>query len=187
LALLVASEHAGRFFADLRAAVIVDEVHAIAQTKRGDMLALGLATLRAWAPAARFIGLSATVRDPEALARWLGRGRADHPASAAGRKANIEVLDSEARIPWSGPSGRHDVAEVYQAIKAAKEMSLVFVNTRSPAEMTFQELWRVNEDGLPIALHHGSLDVDQRRKVEAAMAAGALKAAVWHLDARSGY
>src|SRR5690606_26920920 len=57
-------------------------------------------------------------------------------------------------------------------------MVLVFVNTRSQAEMLFQELWRINEDTLPIALHHGSLDVGQRRKVEAAMAAGTLRAIV---------
>ena len=175
LALLVASEHAGRFFGDLRA-VIVDEVHAIAQSKRGDLLALCLATLRTWAPAARHIGLSATVREPAALSRWLGP---DTPVirHEGGASANISVLDSEARIPWSGHSGRHNIKEVYQAIKGAK-MSLVFVNTRSQAEMTFQELWRVNEDALPIALHHGSLDVEQRRKVEAAMAAGKLKAVV---------
>jgi ATP-dependent helicase Lhr and Lhr-like helicase len=175
LALLVASEHAGRFFADLRA-VVVDEVHAIAQSKRGDMLALCLATLRTWAPKARHVGLSATVRDPDALARWLGP---DTPIirHAGGAKANIDVLDSEARIPWSGHTGRHNIREVYQAIKSAK-MSLVFVNTRSQAEMTFQELWRVNEEALPIALHHGSLDVEQRRKVEAAMAGGTLKAVV---------
>jgi ATP-dependent Lhr-like helicase len=175
LALLVASEHAGRFFGDLRA-VIVDEVHAIAQSKRGDLLALCLATLRTWAPGARHIGLSATVRDPAALSRWLGP---DTPIirHQGGASSNISVLDSEARIPWSGHSGRHNIREVYQAIKGAK-MSLVFVNTRSQAEMTFQELWRVNEDALPIALHHGSLDVEQRRKVEAAMAGGKLKAVV---------
>ncbi len=175
LALLVASEHAQRFFADLRA-VIVDEVHAIAQSKRGDLLALCLATLREWAPAARHIGLSATVRDPDALARWLGPG-APIIRHQGGASANISVLESEARIPWSGHTGRHNIREVYAAIKAAK-MSLVFVNTRSQAEMTFQELWRVNEDALPIALHHGSLDVDQRKKVETAMAAGKLKAVV---------
>ncbi len=175
LALLVASEHARRFFADLRA-VIVDEVHAIAQSKRGDLLSLCLATLRAWAPAARHVGLSATVRDPDALARWLGPGT-PIIRHQGGAKANIGVLDSEARIPWSGHSGRHNIREVYQAIRAAN-MSLVFVNTRSQAEMTFQELWRVNEESLPIALHHGSLDVEQRRKVEAAMAAGRLKAVV---------
>jgi ATP-dependent Lhr-like helicase len=175
LALLVASEHAQRFFADLRA-VIVDEVHAIAQSKRGDLLSLCLATLRAWAPTARHVGLSATVRDPEALARWLGP---DTPIirNTGGAKANIAVLDSQNRIPWSGHTGRHALREVYQQIRASK-MSLVFVNTRSQAEMTFQELWRINEDGLPIALHHGSLDVEQRRKVEAAMAAGKLKAVV---------
>ena len=175
LALLSASEHAGRFFGDLRA-VIVDEVHAIAQSKRGDMLALCLAAIREWAPQARHVGLSATVRDPEALARWLGP---ETPIirHMGGAKANIDVLDSEARIPWSGHSGRHNIREVYSAIKGAK-MSLVFVNTRSQAEMTFQELWRVNEDSLPIALHHGSLDVEQRKRVEAAMAEGKLKAVV---------
>jgi ATP-dependent Lhr-like helicase len=175
LALLVASEHAQRYFCDLRA-VIVDEVHAIASTKRGDLLALGLATLRVWAPAARHIGLSATVRDPEALSRWMGP---DTPVirHMGGAQANITVLDSEARIPWSGHSGRHNIREVYDAIKGA-QMALVFVNTRSQAEMTFQELWRVNEDSLPIALHHGSLDLEQRKRVEAAMAAGKLKAVV---------
>ena len=175
LALLCASEHAGRFFGDLRA-VIVDEVHAIAQSKRGDMLSLSLAAIRASAPQARHVGLSATVRDPEALARWLGP---ETPIirHQGGAKANIDVLDSEARIPWSGHSGRHNIGEVYRAIKAAK-MSLVFVNTRSQAEMTFQELWRVNEDSLPIALHHGSLDLEQRKRVEGAMAEGKLKAVV---------
>ena len=54
----------------------------------------------------------------------------------------------------------------------------VFVNTRMQAELMFQELWRINEASLPIALHHGSLDVAQRRKVEAAMAAGKLRAVV---------
>src|SRR5690606_14002474 len=56
--------------------------------------------------------------------------------------------------------------------------SLIFVNTRSQAEMLFQELWRINEDSLAIALHHGSLDVAQRRRVEDAMAAGRLRAVV---------
>jgi ATP-dependent Lhr-like helicase len=175
LALLAASEHAGHFFADVRA-VIVDEVHAIAGTKRGDLLALGIASIRGWAPEARVVGLSATVRDPAALAEWLGPGT---PVirHTGGAQAHIEVLDSQNRIPWSGHSARHAIEEVYERIRDAR-MALVFVNTRSQAEMTFQELWRVNEDGLPIALHHGSLEVEQRRRVEAAMAAGSLRAVV---------
>jgi ATP-dependent Lhr-like helicase len=175
LALIHASEHAGAFFADLRA-VIVDEIHAIAQTKRGDMLALCLSALKRWAPGVRMVGLSATVRDPQALADWLGAGTAII-RHTGGAEARIDVLDSQQRIPWSGHSGRHAVGEVYEAIKSAR-MALVFVNTRSQAELLFQEIWRVNEAALPIALHHGSLDIEQRRKVEAAMAAGALKAVV---------
>ena len=57
-------------------------------------------------------------------------------------------------------------------------MTLIFVNTRSQAEMIFQQLWGMNDDNLAIALHHGSLDVGQRRKVEDAMAAGRLRAVV---------
>jgi len=175
LALFIASDHAKDFFADLKC-VIVDEVHAMAASKRGDLLSLGLATLGNWAPACRFIGLSATVKEPEALARWLAPD-ARIILAEGGVSAEVDILVSRERIPWSGHSGRFAVPEVYEAIKAAK-MALVFVNTRSQAEVMFQELWRVNEDNLPIALHHGSLAKDQRVRVEAAMAAGQLKAVV---------
>src|SRR5437868_9401918 len=67
--------------------------------------------------------------------------------------------------------------DVMTAIQSAKT-ALVFVNTRSQAERTFQELWAVNDNNLPIALHHGSLAVEQRRKVEAAMTRGELRAVV---------
>jgi ATP-dependent helicase Lhr and Lhr-like helicase len=70
IALFIASDHARAFFADLKC-VIIDEIHALAPGKRGDLLALGLATLREFAPDCRFVGLSATVKEPEALARWL--------------------------------------------------------------------------------------------------------------------
>src|SRR5262249_28901024 len=225
LCLLIASEHARVFFEDLRA-VIIDEIHALAPTKRGDLLALALARLKRWAPEHRRIGLSATVADPEGLAKWLvgsrpplprgegagGEGRSNEPKSEIkssvsnskkpralvhpspptpsppgggglivqtppGATPIIDVLDSNARIPWAGHTARHALPEVYERIKQAR-LALVFVNTRAQAEMTFQELWRINDEALPIALHHGSLDVGQRRKVEAAMARGDLKAVV---------
>ncbi|WP_375209473.1 ligase-associated DNA damage response DEXH box helicase [Hyphomonas jannaschiana] len=180
LALFIASDHAKEFFADLKC-VIVDEIHAIAASKRGDLLSLGLATLASWAPGCRFLGLSATVRDPQGLADWLdvrGDGKGVRILQAEGGvSADVDILISNQRIPWSGHSGRFAVPEVYEAIKRAT-MTLVFVNTRSQAELMFQELWNVNEDGLPIALHHGSLSREQRTKVEAAMAAGQLKAVV---------
>jgi ATP-dependent Lhr-like helicase len=178
LCLLIASEHSRAFFEDLQA-VVIDEIHAIAPTKRGDLLALALARLRRWAPSHRRVGLSATVADEEALARWLVGGEANGVIVKApsGAKPVIDVLDSDARIPWAGHTARHAMPEVYEAIKRAR-LALVFVNTRAQAEMTFQELWRINDDALPIALHHGSLDVQQRRKVEAAMARGDLRAVV---------
>jgi ATP-dependent Lhr-like helicase len=228
LCLLIASEHARAFFEDLKA-IVVDEIHALAPTKRGDLLALAMARVERWAPGYRRTGLSATVADPAALERWLippspipgsmqsvesgghSRRTSITPASTAaitspgigdnrprtrvqarvpgmgatsnvifgppGAKPVIDVLDTDARIPWSGHTGRHAIGDVYEAIKRART-ALVFVNTRAQAEMTFQELWRVNADNLPIALHHGSLDVEQRRKVEAAMTRGLLRAVV---------
>jgi ATP-dependent Lhr-like helicase len=86
-------------------------------------------------------------------------------------------MTPDERIPWSGHSGRHAMKDVYEQIKGAGT-ALIFVNTRSQAELVFQELWSINDDNLPIALHHGSLSVEQRRKVEAAMGAGVLKAVV---------
>lgn len=175
LALFVASDHAADFFADLKC-VIIDEIHAIASSKRGDLLSLGLATLASWAPMCRFVGLSATVKEPTELARWLSPDATVIEAQG-GVSADVDILISKNRIPWSGHSGRFAVDEVYEAIKGA-HMALVFVNTRAQVEMMFQELWRANEDGLPIALHHGSLAKEQRKRVEAAMAAGDIKAVV---------
>jgi ATP-dependent Lhr-like helicase len=95
----------------------------------------------------------------------------------AGAAPIVDVLLSEGRVPWAGHTAQHAMAEVYEAIRRART-ALVFVNTRFQAEFAFQELWRLNEDALPIALHHGSLAAEQRRKVEAAMARGALRAVV---------
>lgn len=182
LALLLSYPDAPRFFADLKR-VVVDELHALAGTKRGDLLALGLTRLGTLAPAHRRVGLSATVADEASLIGWLSRdGRADDDRVALVRgrdaaAAKVEILETEARLPWSGHMATHALGEVYDRLKTAG-VSIVFVNTRAQAEIVFQALWRLNDDNLPIALHHGSLARDQRRKVEAAMAAGALRAVV---------
>ena len=182
LALLLASRQAEELFRDLEA-VVLDELHALVANKRGDLLSLGLARLSALAPRCRRVGLSATVADPDHLRRYLVPQTTEEPrlarlvTGAAGARPAISVLASQAHIPWSGHSGRHAVPEVLAEIARAK-MAIVFVNTRSQAEFLFQEMWRLNDANLPIALHHGSLDAGQRRKVEAAMAAGALRAVV---------
>ena len=87
------------------------------------------------------------------------------------------MLDTRERLPWAGHSARHALDEIYKLI-AAHRTTLVFVNTRSQAESIFQQLWHLNDGNLAIALHHGSLDVAQRRKVETAMADGRLRAVV---------
>ncbi|WP_342363536.1 ligase-associated DNA damage response DEXH box helicase [Terrarubrum flagellatum] len=260
IALLLSHRDAAAMFAGLKR-VIVDELHAMVTSKRGDLLSLGLARLRALAPQATFFGLSATVREPDQLRRWLagsgaskngerenkdsqfvkhsdapspplwgrvgeggehakpaddisppslslphkGGGNANFKRSridvdgaskpsesdasvstatmadlvtvAGGARARIGVLETKRKLPLAGHTSAHAINEVYAAIKTHK-ITLIFVNTRMQAEFMFQSLWTINEDILPIALHHGSLDAQQRRKVEAAMAAGKLRGVV---------
>ncbi len=183
LALLCAWEGARLFFQDLRC-VILDEIHTLHSSKRGDLLALDLARLQQLAPGMRRVGLSATVDDPAVIQRWmgvhgddLGGQDVDLVLGPAGAEPQVDILLSEGRVPWAGHTAQHAMAEVYEAIKRAR-IALVFVNTRFQAEFAFQELWRLNDDNLPIALHHGSLAAEQRRKVEAAMARGELRAVV---------
>ena len=182
LAILIASPDARQYFKGLKR-VILDELHALIPNKRGHLLSLGLARLRALAPEVRFCGLSATVPDARPLIDYLtpqhknGAVSAKLIRGAAGAKPQVDVSVSEERIPWSRHTGRHAFTEVYERIQQSK-LTLVFVNTRSQAEITFASLWKLNDDNLPIALHHGSLEVDRRRKVEAAMTRGDLRAVV---------
>ena len=182
LSLLIADEQAKTYFGGLQR-IVLDELHALAPNKRGELLSLALARLRQLAPQVRLVGLSATVAEPENLIDYL-TPQNDPTAQRAllieaprGAPPRIDILVSEQRVPWSGHSGRHAYEEVYRAIQSTN-LSLIFVNTRSQAEVTFSALWRINEGDLPIALHHGSLEVEQRRRVETAMAAGKLRAVV---------
>jgi ATP-dependent Lhr-like helicase len=181
LALLLASADAPYLFGSLKR-VILDELHALVTSKRGDLLSLGLARLFRLAPDLTSIGLSATVAEPLELCRFMvpqrgGEGLADLILTEGGAPPDVTVLDTSERLPWAGHSARYALGELYALIKAHRT-TLVFVNTRSQAESIFQDLWHINEDNLAIALHHGSLDVAQRRKVEVAMSAGRLRAVV---------
>jgi ATP-dependent helicase Lhr and Lhr-like helicase len=182
LALLLSTADAPYLFGTLKR-IVLDELHALVTSKRGDLLSLGLARLYRLAPAATAIGLSATVAEPADLCRYLvpqppgGVASADLIIAEGGAAPAVTMLDTAERLPWAGHSARHALGEMYELIKRHRT-TLMFVNTRSQAEMLFQELWRINDDSLAIALHHGSLDAAQRRKIEAAMAAGRLQAVV---------
>ena len=181
LSLLLSHEDSILLFAGL-STIVVDEIHAFAPGKRGDLLNLAMARLQRLAPALRRVGLSATVSDPEAYQGWLaphGDAEAvDLVLGEPGADADIRVmLPEDEKVPWAGHSGRWAAEQVMREIERHKT-TLVFCNTRSLCELIFQDLWTINEQQLPIGIHHGSLALEARRKVEAAMAAGRLRALV---------
>jgi len=180
LSLLLSHPDSAMMFETL-STIIVDEVHAFATGKRGDLLSLCMARLRHFAPGLRRVALSATVADPDAYRAWLAPG-GDIDAVAKvdgdpGAEPHLHILLPEDRIPWSGHSGRYAAQQVMAEIETHRT-TIIFCNTRSLAELIFQDLWTVNAMTLPIGIHHGSLSIDARRKVEAAMAAGRLRALV---------
>jgi ATP-dependent Lhr-like helicase len=181
LSLLLSHEDSLLLFQGLKT-VVVDEIHAFATGKRGDLLALALTRLQALAPGLRRVGLSATVADPEAFQGWLAphgdAGTVDVVLGDAGAEPRVAImLPDDESIPWAGHSGRWAAQNVMREIERHRT-TLIFCNTRSLAELIFQDLWMVNEEQLPIGIHHGSLALEARRKVEAAVAAGRLRALV---------
>ena len=180
LSLLLSYPDSGLLFENLKS-VVIDEIHAFAREKRGDLLSLSMSRLQALSPELRRVGLSATVADPDAYRSWLAPD-ADLDAvrlveGEPGAEPDLSILIPENRIPWSGHSGRHAAREVMELIERHRT-TLVFCNTRSLAELIFQDLWALNDQALPIGIHHGSLAIEARRKIEAAMADGKIRALV---------
>lgn len=175
LALLLSYEDAPRIFAGLQR-VIVDEIHALAESKRGDQLMLQLARLDSLSPGLRRVGLSATVEDPAGLAAFLGAGTQVLQADP-GPDPDIQMLITQTPPPWSGGGGRYAIGDILAKVSAHKT-TLIFHNTRAQAEIFFHHLWLANSDDLPIGIHHGSLSREQRERVEQAMVDGRLRAIV---------
>ncbi|UWR61288.1 ligase-associated DNA damage response DEXH box helicase [Phaeobacter inhibens] len=178
LALLTSYEDAPRMFAGLKR-VVLDEIHALAESKRGDQLMLALTRLQAICPDMRRVGLSATVDDPAAIAQYLARhpDPCDIVLADPGPAPDIRMLHTDAAPPWAGGGAAHAIPAVLEQIKAHRT-TLIFHNTRAQAEIFFRNLWLANDDALPIGIHHGSLDRVQRERVEAAMVRGDLRAVV---------
>ena len=180
LSLLLSYPDSALLFENLQT-VVIDEIHAFAREKRGDLLSLALARLQHLAPQVRRVGLSATIADPDAYRAWLAPdGDIDAVRLVAGEpgaEPDLSILIPEGRVPWSGHSGRYAAAQVMELVEQHKT-TLIFCNTRSLAELIFQDLWKANDQALPIGIHHGSLSLEARRKVEAAMGDGRLRALV---------
>ena len=176
LALLLSNPLASIFFKDLEF-VIIDEIHTFLNNKRGDLLSLNLARLFQIARGAKRIGLSATIKSPSFAMNWLSPNKTDLIQIKNVVSPNIELFQPDKRIPWSGHTGIHAISEIYKKLLGIGK-TIIFVNTRGQAEFVFHELWNNNIKKYKIAIHHGSLDLELRKKVETKMSQGILDCVV---------
>ena len=182
LSLMLSYEDAGARFSALKA-IVVDEWHELLSSKRGIQTELCLARLRTLAPGVQTWGLSATIGNlPEARAVLLGSGAGGGVTvhSTASKRVDIETLlpTSMEAFPWSGHLGIRMLPEVIRRIDAAKT-TLLFTNTRSQTEIWFQEILDARPDWEPVlAMHHGSLEKEEREAVEQRLRDGAVKCVV---------
>ena len=181
LALLLSYPDTAARLSSLRC-VVVDEWHELLGTKRGVLLQLGLARLRALSPRLRTWGLSATLGNlDEARDVLLPHAPgAEIVSGATPRAMTLETLVPEVgeRFPWPGHLGLSQLSRVTDRLFRAGT-SLLFTNTRAHAELWHQALQAVwPEDPSTLALHHGSLDPLIRAEVEAGLREGRLRCVV---------
>ena len=177
LALLLASPDANDYFKFLKF-LIIDEIHSLVNSKRGDLLSLNLSRLDTIVPTYRKVGLSATVKNTNSVLSFLSKNKKSITLNVEEKSfPNIEILKTDNRVPWSGHMAGYAIKEIYKKIQNST-MSIVFVNTRAQAELIFNKLWHENEINLKIAVHHGSLEKEIRRRVENMMSLGQLDCVV---------
>ena len=175
-ALLMARTDVINLFRNLKF-VIVDELHTFFDSKRGHLLSLNLARLRSIKPF-QVIGLSATLKNTNLAKKYLSNNKNTKLVSTHSKAApEITILNSGNRIPWSGHSPRYALSEIYSEILKFKS-SILFVNTRAQAEILFESLWAINNKNKKIAIHHGSLEKELRKKVEKEIVEGHVECVV---------
>lgn len=163
-------------------AIVVDEWHEFLGTKRGVQLELVLSRLRALSPRLRLWGLSATLPDLEgAMRSLLGPHRCGRLIRAPwDKRYDIDSMipESVERFPWRGHLGLKMLPQVLQRLDQ-RSTTLVFTNTRSQAELWYQAIVAARLDRLTTtAIHHGSIDVKVRRRIEEGLKSGALHCVV---------
>ena len=178
LALLVSFPESKTLFANLER-IVIDEIHALVESKRGHQLVLAISRLQSLCTNLRKIGLSATVENPGEIAQFISKKKDSCPIIFVKSEVepDISMLQTKASPPWSGAGATYAIPDVLEKISSHKT-TLIFHNTRAQAEIFFHNLWLNNKKNLPIAIHHGSLDFEQRKRVEAAINRGELRAIV---------
>ena len=175
-ALLMARTDVINLFKNLKF-VIIDELHTFFDSKRGHLLSLNVARLRSIKPF-QVIGLSATLKNTNLAKKYLSNNKNTKLVSTHSKVApEITILNSGNRIPWSGHSPRYALSEIYSEILKFKS-SILFVNTRAQAEILFESLWAINNKNKKIAIHHGSLEKELRKKVEKEIVEGHVECVV---------
>ena len=175
-ALLMARTDVVNLFKNLKF-VIIDELHTFFDSKRGHLLSLNVARLRSIKPF-QVIGLSATLKNTNLAKKYLSNNKNTKLVSTHSKVApEITILNSGNRIPWSGHSPRYALSEIYSEILKFKS-SILFVNTRAQAEILFESLWAINNKNKKIAIHHGSLEKELRKKVEKEIVEGHVECVV---------
>ena len=164
-------------------AVVVDELHNLVESKRGVQLCVGLERLRKVAPGFQLVALSATIGTPEVAARFLYGDRRRTIVRVEAPKEFSYAIE----YPVPDPSTQSAAKETYSAPDLAARLSrinslieshtstLIFVNSRTVAEMLGEKLARLRKD---VGVHHGSLPREERERVEHAFKTGELKALV---------
>jgi ATP-dependent Lhr-like helicase len=171
-------------FAGLRM-IVCDEWHELMSTKRGIQAELCLARLRRICPSVRTWGVSATLGNlDEAMDTLLGsRFNQEDAVLVQGTAEKLVVIDTLlpqniSRFPWAGHFGAQMLQPVIRAIEESGTC-LLFTNTRSHAELWYQDLLKARPDWADqIGLHHGSLSREVRDDVEFGLKTGRLRAVV---------
>ncbi len=177
LALLLSNKESKDYFKDLKY-LVIDEIHTLVNTKRGDLLSLNLSRINSISPDCKKIGLSATVKNKNTVLKFLTSKKKAKTLNVEETSVpKIDILETINRVPWSGHMASYAIRDIYQKIKKSS-LTIVFVNTRAQAELVFNKLWQENENNLRIAIHHGSLEKEIRRKVESLMSSGKIDCVV---------
>ncbi len=163
-ALIMSYKDAEKYFSDIKC-IIIDELHNLMHTKRGDLLSLNITRLRTFSTS-NVIALSATIKDKKDALNYISN-RKNKLLIQYKKKTfyNLNILKTKSRIPWSGHLASYAVADIYKKISNSYT-TIIFVNTRAQSEYLFKSLWDINISGLKIAVHHGSLEKNIRKRIE---------------------
>jgi ATP-dependent Lhr-like helicase len=158
--------------------IIIDELHNLIHSKRGDLLNLNLARINSFCPNLIRVALSATLKDlNNGLLYFSAKKNAVIIENKEKKAMHLSIIKTKKEIPWVGYMPTYAINEIYNIISSLKT-SIIFVNTRAQSEYVFQELWKKNKKKIKIAVHHGSLEKNIRLNIEKKMFEGKIQCVV---------